>query len=603
MPYIDEKFKDNHPVKTVEKIKGILDNLGIKTEERWNDSGIDNCFSLSLSGPNGIPKSNGKGITKEFARASAYAEFIERLQGGLFFYKYQSLIRVKDMNIHAFAPDAKYMTVNELIENGEWMDHIINTYKDYPITRTSIAKMCKMYACTTDERILTVPFYSLFEKKYVYLPIAFVDQMYTTNGCCAGNTREEAWVHALSEMMERHASINRLLSGKPAPRIPDEVLNRYPVVSNILQKIRNTDSLEVEVFDYSLGNGYPIVSTRIIDKARHSYKVNVASDPVFEIALQRTLTELFQGHNIDQPFGRHSGQILNEVSDFPIVSNVTNQLESGSGLFTADYFANELNDEISRTDFADNSNKTNKELLSQALEIYKSLDRPVYVRNFSYLGFHSYRFIVPGFSETRWVRFGDSLPEYSVLDDVCKIMRNVACATNDDLSWMLSGNQLVRNMSGRYSFFNRISGALVSGKNNSLLAGITRSYAAYRLGSYKEAIRYINECFVSGDDDLGQYLDCVKKHLELKQTGIAEEKIKVIIRKFFHTAPYERLYRQLDNGGTPYDDLLIKCDYESCETCRYKSSCAFETARDMNRKAGAIYREFIHGQDESEFAI
>ena len=77
----------------------------------------------------------------------------------------------------------------------------------------------------------------------------------------------------------------------------------------------------------------------------------------------------------------------------------------------------------------------------------------------------------------------------------------------------------------------------------------------------------------------------------------------MIIRKFFHIAEYEQLYRNLDNGGTPYDELLIKCDYESCDTCRYKQSCAFETARDMNRKAGAIYREFIHGQDESEFAI
>ena len=86
--------------------------------------------------------------------------------------------RNPDMNIHAAAPDAKYMTVEELEENGEWMDDIIDTYKYPNVTRKTIAKKCKMFACADDGRVLTLPFYSLFEKKYVYLPIDFVDQIY-----------------------------------------------------------------------------------------------------------------------------------------------------------------------------------------------------------------------------------------------------------------------------------------------------------------------------------------------------------------------------------------------------------------------------------------
>ena len=45
-----------------------------------------------------------------------------RLQG-LFFYKYQSIERDEKMNLHVHAPDKKYMTVQELIDNGEWMDY------------------------------------------------------------------------------------------------------------------------------------------------------------------------------------------------------------------------------------------------------------------------------------------------------------------------------------------------------------------------------------------------------------------------------------------------------------------------------------------------
>ena len=52
------------------------------------------------------------------------------------------------------------------------MDYIIKEYNNPAITRESIAKQCKMYACADDDRILTLPFYSLFEKKYVYLPMS-----------------------------------------------------------------------------------------------------------------------------------------------------------------------------------------------------------------------------------------------------------------------------------------------------------------------------------------------------------------------------------------------------------------------------------------------
>ena len=99
MNHIDEKFKDAKPEDTVKKIKGILDSLNIEVSEKWYDSGLDNCYSLTVRAKGGVPLTNGKGVTRELARASAYAEFIERLQGGMLFYKYQSIIRDPDMNL------------------------------------------------------------------------------------------------------------------------------------------------------------------------------------------------------------------------------------------------------------------------------------------------------------------------------------------------------------------------------------------------------------------------------------------------------------------------------------------------------------------------
>jgi len=605
MHHIDEKFKDSTPTATVEKIRGILDQLGIPVRECWNDSGIDYCNSVNLSANRGIPGYNGKGVTKDFARASAHAEFIERLQGDLLLTKFQSIKRQKEMDIQSYAPDGKYMTVEELIENGDWMDHIVESYNDPMITRQSIAEHCRVYACADDGKILTVPFYSLFEGKHVYLPIEFVNQIYRANGCCAGNTREEAWIHALSEMMERYGALRVLLSGEAPPQIPLESLEKYPTAMSIINRILETGQYGVEVFDYSIGNGFPVVCTRIIDKKTHNYCVNIGADPVFEIALQRTLTELFQGKNIHNFSILHSGKIMKNVTDISVKKNSINQLQTGNGVYTADYFANELTCSEKPYDFADNSNKTNKELLDYMLGLYKQLGKPVYVRNFSFLGFPSYRFVVPGFSESRGVQLSELIPEYALADSVCGIFQDVKSASEDDLNWMLSYCLSLKGDYGRENRFGRISGVPLSGSCEGTLSIVTKAYAAYRLGRFEESAKFIAPLIRKNDDtnDISNYFSCVHRYLQMKADGISEDKIRVILYKFYYQEYADRLYSQLDRGGTPFDCYVLSCHFDNCESCSYKEFCSYQGIREMIAKIGPIYRNFTNGQDPSEFAV
>lgn len=602
MNYIDEKFKDCDPKETVERIRGILAKLGIEVHEKWNESGVKNCHSLVVYANSGIPSSNGKGITRELARASAYGEFIERLQSGLCFYKYQSINRQPGINLHEFAPDVKYMTMEEIIQNGDWMDYLIEAYGPN-ITRETIAEHCKAYACTDEDRIPVVPYYSIFEDKYVLLPVGFVEQMYTANGCCAGNSREEAWVHALSEIMERHCTLRILASGKAAPKISDDILSQFPTVSSILADIRQNDEYDVEIFDYSLDNGFPVVSARIISKKTHSYRVNVAADPVFEIAVQRTLTELFQGVNMHNITHKHKGKILAKVSDFPLSSNVINQLETGAGLFTADFFANELTCNRIASKFVDNSGKNNKELLQYMLDMYRNMGKQIYVRNLSILGFNSFKFVVPGFSETRSVWLNDFIPDYVIADEAAKIMRNPKAATDEDLSWMLNYSNMIQGVVGRYHLFNRISGIPLAGGLNYLLAGVTRAYAAYRLGLHLDAIKYMEACMGALSESDQEYFQCVNRYLELKTSKVDEKLIRSIIFKFFTNSCASKLYALLDAGKTPYDDYLVSCEFTQCEKCRYQEKCSFIDIKEMQKKVGAFYQNFVDGQAPSVFSI
>lgn len=601
MEHIDYKFKDNAPTATVENIQAILKELGVETMEKWYDSGLDHCFTVQLSAKKGIPSSVGKGVTKEFARASAYAEFIERLQSGM---AYRGQINPDERDIHRYAPDAKYLTTAELIETGEWMDHIIASYPEMNLSRESIAKMCKMYARPKDERILTVPYYSLFEKKYVYLPMSFVCRMYTANGTCAGNSREEAWVHALSEMMERHASTRMLVSGKAAPRIPEETLNRFPTVSRILQQIRENGEFDIDVFDYSIGNGFPVVSTRIIHKRTQSYRVNVAADPVLEIAIQRTLTETFQGKNVNNFTSGHTSRILNKVTDISAIDNVTNQLRASNGLYTADYFANEITCTRACAQFPDNSDKTNAQLLDYMLELYRQLGKPVYVRNFSFLGFHSYGFVVPGFSETGWVRLNESVPEFSVGAMVQPAYRNPAAASDAELMLLLRHTQMISNIQERLESYGRLARIPLPDAKVRPLVWITRSYACWRLKNIKDSIGYLRRAIAaSQDEDFRQYYACVGKYVEMKSGGVADEKIHTILYKFFLAKYPDRLYDLLSRGLSPYDEDLMCCDYYSCRNCKYREICAMEDLRKLNSRLEERYGVFTKGQEPSEFEI
>ena len=73
-------YKDALPHNTIKRIKTILKKIDISTEESFYVNNLDSLFSLMLF-INGFEYYvNGKATTRNYALASAYAEFMERLQ-------------------------------------------------------------------------------------------------------------------------------------------------------------------------------------------------------------------------------------------------------------------------------------------------------------------------------------------------------------------------------------------------------------------------------------------------------------------------------------------------------------------------------------------
>ena len=593
---IDEKFKDAKPADTIARIKDILAQLDIHLVEDWISTGVEHCYGLHVHGGKGFPFANGKGVTADFARGSAYGEFIERLQSGLFFYKYQSLENDPELLLHTYAPDAEYVSKEELLENSQWMDPIVAAYG---VTKEALADQCEMYAGS--KHILVLPYYDYFGDKYVKLPAGFVEHLYSANGCCVGNTREEAWIHALSEIMERYCCIQLLKEDRTVPVIPEEHLKKYPVVCEILDKIRKEGQFDVDVVDCSLGTGYPVVATRIVNKETHRYIVSIGADPIPEIAIQRTLTEAFQGRTLSRLHLTGNSRILSHVTDVDICNNVLNQLETAQGAMSATFFTPS---QEPCTQFPDHSGLTNQELVHIVLDFFREKGLTVYIRNYSFLGFHCYKFVVPGFSESRGLRIAHKSQQYAMGELAAYALRNMRKADDLGVQDVLLHHRMIKGVLSREYYYPFLAGLPLAHGDHNTSAAVHFAYAAWRLKKHKDAVAFLSTAIsYCQDGEKKEYLECIRQYLRHIGDGLAQEQVLQILSRFYQEPSLLRLRASLEKFGDCFSDLLMACQLPDCQTCPHRDICFYEESKRIIRNAGLRYKEYFHGQDKDQFKI
>ena len=222
-------LKDDIPTNTIKKIKKIISDLNIELEEEFFVENDDNApVSVRLSfKENPIVGVNGKGTNKENALASAYAEFIERLQNLILFpntweYSYMISDAVKNVDFKIY-PD---------------------NLKKYFRKKLSVYKKAKEMKGNYDELIFC-PFYSVKNQKAYSLPYNIIARIKGSNGMAAGNTFEEAAVQGLSEVCERY-SLRKVFCEKIAlPDVPEEEYLKYDNIKKIFSE-------KLSIFKYYL---------------------------------------------------------------------------------------------------------------------------------------------------------------------------------------------------------------------------------------------------------------------------------------------------------------------------------------------------------------
>ena len=388
--------KDLPLEQTIANMSAILAGLGMKIEiASWRNI-VPNVWSLHIRDAHSpMCFTNGKGATKESALASALGEFIERLNcnhfyGGAFWGEdIANAAFVHYPNERWFKPGRKDALPAEILDA-----YCLEIYNPDGELRGS--HLYDTNSGNVQRGICSLPFVRQSDDEVVYFPSNLIENLYVSNGMSAGNTLAEAQVQCLSEIFER-AVKREILEGEMAlPDVPHEVLAKYPGILAGIQGLEE-QGFPVLVKDASLGGTYPVMCVTLMNPRTGGVFASFGAHPSFEVALERSLTELLQGRSFEG---------LNDLPQPTFVSNAVTEPNNfvehfidSSGVVSWRFFSAKANFEFVEWDFSGEGENSNAEEAATLFGILEGMGKEVYMAVYDQLGAVACRILVPGYSE------------------------------------------------------------------------------------------------------------------------------------------------------------------------------------------------------------
>jgi ribosomal protein S12 methylthiotransferase accessory factor len=384
-------YKARLPEETVTAIKSILEDIGLQFEEQMVEgNNLFKALSLSIINPDTgqiIFSTYGKGVSLEWASASAWGEMAERIQNLAFFMT--CIYPTQPENIQVNNTGFKYFPDEKLFSFDIGADPAFLRYFEQ---LTGI----KAIENRRFKNILGVPFYNIFDRKTEYLPFRALQVIVGSNGMCSGNTREEALIQGISEIFERFVLKAIYLN----PFCPPDIPLSYFQDSEIWFKINDLVRLyhyEVQIKDCSMGKGYPVIGALIKDR-RNRYLFHLGADPSPVTALERCFTEMFQGGNICfQSIAESKKNLPYDLASGYWKKNMSFTIKAYAGQWPAAVLSDTPDYEF--TGFGHPESVSDQDDLNYLLRILKNENRKIFVRDNTFLGQPAYYVYVPGMSE------------------------------------------------------------------------------------------------------------------------------------------------------------------------------------------------------------
>ncbi|EKE26855.1 MAG: Cytoplasmic protein [uncultured bacterium (gcode 4)] len=356
-----------------------------------------------------------KWITKDYTKASAMAEWVERFSDNIHYigkiYTAWKFKYIKEWNelIQKLANQQNFKWYINESEN-----YFIENKLNYLSFKEILKEKIKYLKKDNKEFNHWVDWYSLLKNKKIKIPLMLIKRISKANWLASWNIKEEAIVQASFEIFERHVLLEVFKNKKIIPTIKTNSIKNKSIINyiNILKK----SWIDIIIKDFSLWWTFPCIWVVFIDKNLKNSKNEIHRKYLYESlrigtsfnleeALTRCFTEYiqFQGRIIN---GNTNNLIWDFFVDFGKTYESNNKL---FGLFrrydfdwnkTFLYKGNEIN-------FKSLSFKKNlyfKEDLEQIKEICNKINSELLVVDLTHkiLDFPVYRVIMPGISDILW---------------------------------------------------------------------------------------------------------------------------------------------------------------------------------------------------------
>ena len=440
----ERRYKEVTPEETVAKVKKILDEIGIEVEEKWTDKSSVDTYSLRICIKGSDVGQNGKGMTREFAMASGYAEFLERLQNGLFRFRMEKPTEeLPFINV----PDEKYFSIDEYIgKDNSYLQNILKQNSKENKTDKEKKEYLKEvlngeYMEQNNKKYTYIPYYSVRNKEIQYIPDKLFSYLYDTNGMCAGNSKEEALIEGLSEILERYAAIKIFKEKICLPEIPDEYIKKFPKVYKMKEMLDKNDKYYFRLVDCSFGGKYPVAGLYIIEKNTGKFGFKMGAHPDYGIAMERCFTEAAQGEDIfdyakSNIFDFYEGDENDEKSltefIFTSLSSVPYEVIGNKPMYNF-------------VQMPDVSNLNNKEILKRLVDSIIKEGKDILVRDVNVLGFPAFSIAIPGMSE---VSFDEKATYFNIFMKMQVILKNLKNVSLDNIKEIIEMMEIIVNKIG-----------------------------------------------------------------------------------------------------------------------------------------------------------
>lgn len=387
--------KDARLDQTIGSCQERLLAMGLETRiTSWRHP-APHCWSVHLFSPE-FPQllSNGKGISRQAALASALGEFFERLATNFYFSDF-FLDEEHDQPFLYFPEERWFASKTSKAGREKNNVGLLNRrlWQFYQSQGTlTVDLLADHGAALSRPGIPALPFRDLASGKDVYFPVSLLNNLYVSNGMAAGNSSTEAGAQALAEILERHAKSQIIAQGISLPDIPSSHLDRYPGIVATLNRLAAA-GFAVRLKDASLGGRFPVICALLTDRDSGGVFAAFGASLRFVVAIERTLSELLQGRQLASlNIFAEPEHDLAAVAD---PGNLESHFIDSDGLLAWSMFRDRSDYPFTPWDFSG----TSEQEFTRLLAIFQGIGARVFRAEYRHCGMYACRMLVPGISE------------------------------------------------------------------------------------------------------------------------------------------------------------------------------------------------------------